>query len=81
MTTYNTEHYAALITRLGNEKEYLSVAKSADEKELRSIWIKQIEEEIADEEEFLKSKGINVYSISSDVDDISEDDLMKELLG
>lgn len=77
---YNTTHYAALMTRLSNEKGYLAVAKSQSEIELRSVWVSQIEKEIAQEVEFLKSKGIDVYHSEAD-NTVSDDDLLNELFG
>jgi hypothetical protein len=78
--TYNTSHYAALMIRLSSEKGYLAVAKSQSEIELRSVWIKQIEKEIAQEAEFLKSKGIDVYQSEAD-NTLSDDDLLNDLFG
>lgn len=78
---YDTTHYVALMTRLSNEKGYLAAATNQSEIELRTVWIAQIEKEIAQEEMFLKSKGINVYAVSSEVNSMSEDDLLAELLG
>lgn len=77
---YDTTHYAALMTRLSNEKGYLALATKQSEIELRSVWIKQIEKEIAQEAEFLKSKGVDVYHAIED-NNLSEDDLLSELFG
>jgi hypothetical protein len=77
---YDTTHYVALMTRLSNEKGYLAIARSQSEIELRSVWIKQIEKEIAQEAEFLKSKGIDVYH-SIDDNSLTEDELLNELFG
>ena len=50
----NTEHLAALINRLGNERARLRDEKPGSQGEaLRKVWIKQIEAEIAAEEKFL----------------------------
>jgi hypothetical protein len=68
------------MTRLSNEKGYLAVAKSQSEIELRSVWIKQIEKEISQEVEFLKSKSIDVYHSIED-NSITEDELFNELFG
>lgn len=78
---YDTTHYTALMTRLSNEKAYLAEATKQSEIELRTVWIAQIEKEIAQEELFLKSKGIETYSVTSEADNMSEDDLLAELLG
>lgn len=77
---YDTTHHAALMTRLSNEKGYLAVAKSKSEIELRSVWIKQIEKEIVQEAEFLKSKGVDVYQATTD-NTLSDEDLLDELFG
>lgn len=76
---YDTNHYAALMTRLSNEKAYLALATKQSEIELRSVWIKQIEKEVEQEAEFLKSKGVDVYQ--SEESTLSDDDLLNELLG
>lgn len=75
---YDTTHYAALMTRLSNEKGYLALATKQSEIELRCVWIKQIEKEIAQEAEFLKSKGIDVYASEGD-NTLSDEDLLNEL--
>lgn len=77
---YDTTHYAALMTRLSNEKDYLALATKQSEIELRTVWIKQIEKEIAQEAEFLKSKGIDVYQATID-NTLSDEDLLNELFG
>ena len=77
---YDTTHYAALMIRLSNEKGYLALATKSSEIELRSVWIKQIEKEIAQEAEFLKSKGLDVYQTTSD-NTLSDEDLLSELFG
>lgn len=76
---YDTTHYAALMTRLSNEKTYLASCTKPKEIELRKVWVMGIEKEIASEVEFLKSKGIEVYA---SIDDLfmSDDELMNELL-
>jgi hypothetical protein len=75
---YETAHYAALMTRLSNEKIYLAAATKESEIELRSVWIKQIEKEIADELLFLESKGVKIYSTETEM---SDDDILNELFG
>ena len=78
---YTTEHYAALMTRLSNEKNYLSRAVGEEAVSMRKVWITQIEKEIGGEIEFLKSKGVSVYTSNTEVDQLSDDELMEELLG
>jgi hypothetical protein len=77
---YDTTHYTALMTRLSNERGYLALATKQSEIELRSVWIKQIEKEIAQEAEFLKSKGIDVYQSTAD-NTLTDEDLLNELFG
>ena len=78
--TYNTEHYVALMNRLSNEKSRLAACTKPKDIELRKVWVMGIEKEIANEVEFLKSKGIEVYA---SIDDLlmSDDELMNELFG
>ena len=73
---YNLDHYFSLCHRLDNEKEWLENAKTDKEKELRSVWVKQLEKEIEKEKEFLLSKGLTV---ESEVDSMTDDELLKEL--
>lgn len=77
--TYNTDHYEALMNRLSSEKARLEACTKPKEIELRKVWVAGIEKEIANEVEFLKSKGIEVYA---SIDDLfmSDDELMNELL-
>lgn len=79
MIYYNTEHYTALMNRLGNEKARLAACTKPKELELRKVWVAGIEKEIANEVEFLKSKGIEVYA-SLDDPFMSDDELLNELL-
>lgn len=76
---YDTTHYAALMTRLSNEKARLDETVEKQARDLRNFWIKQIEKEIEQEVKFLKSKGIEVYH--SEESTMSDDDLLNELLG
>ena len=78
---HTTEHYVALMANLSSERKRLSCATSQGEIELRSVWVQQLEKEIAHEVEFLASKGINVYAAENEVDDMSDDDILNELMG
>lgn len=49
-----TNHLDTLRLRLSNERVRLTAAKSANEIELRKVWIAGIEKEIAQEEDFLQ---------------------------
>lgn len=46
-------HLDALELRLSNERLRLSAATSTQEKEMRTVWVAQIEKEIAAEYKFL----------------------------
>ena len=46
-------HLDALELRLSNERVYLSAAKTENERNLRRVWITQIEKEIESEKKFL----------------------------
>mgnify|MGYP007104205269 CR=1 FL=1 len=76
---YTTEHYVSLRNNLSNEKARLESACSQSEIELRSVWVQQLEKEIAAEEKFLASKGISVQAEATD-QEMSDDFLLKELL-
>lgn len=60
-------HIDALQLRLSNERMALANAKTEGEKELRKVWIAQIEKEIAGEKKFIAGA------------DLSHDELMAEL--
>lgn len=66
--TEMTDHLTALSRRLGNEKAALAVAKGAQEIALRTVWIAQIEKEIASEYAFLG------------IEPMSDDELLAELM-
>lgn len=60
-------HYNALNLRLFNERARLAEAKSEGERELRKVWISQIEKEIAQESNFAQEV------------ELSDDELLAEL--
>lgn len=60
-------HLNALNLRLSNERSRLAEAKSEGEKELRKVWISQIEKEIAQEANFVQEV------------ELSDDELLAEL--
>lgn len=67
-------HLEALQTRLSNERGHLANEKTEAGKELRKVWIAQIEKEISDEYKFL---GID--PVSADIEQLSDDELFAEL--
>jgi hypothetical protein len=69
-----TEHLVALHTRLSHERGYLAKAKTASERELRSVWISQIEKEITAERVFLGMPP------DEPLEDVSDDELLAALL-
>lgn len=62
-------HLNALELRLSNERGYLAKSKTKGERELRRVWIAQIEKEIAGERAFVVKQ-----------DNMSDDELLAELL-
>lgn len=60
-------HLNALNLRLSNERSRLAESKTKGEKELRKVWISQIEKEIAQEANFAQEV------------DLSDDELLAEL--
>jgi len=69
----NLAHLIALQTRLSNEKQHIVSAATKAEKELRTVWIAQIEKEIQGEEDFL---GLPEFL---EFDDLTDDELLAEL--
>lgn len=57
------KHLHALNLNLSNERIRLSNAKTDGEIELRSIWIAQLEKEIAGEETFLEINKLDISAI------------------
>lgn len=68
-------HLNALLIGLSNERARLADAKSKNEIALRSVWVKQYEKEVAFEEARLPAE------ISEEVENMSDDELLAELLG
>lgn len=68
-----TDHLTALKIRLSHERSYLAEAKTKQERELRKVWIKQIEKEIENEKKFL---GIRE---EEEINTMSDDELLSEL--
>ena len=62
-----TAHLNALNLRLSNERARLAEAKSESEKELRKVWIAQIQKEIEREGNFVQEA------------EMSDDELLAEL--
>ena len=64
------DHLSALQLRLSNERIRLNQATNKGEIELRTVWVKQLEKEVQGELKFLDQHNT-----------ISDDELLKELLG
>ena len=79
--TERLEHYTALMAHLSSEKQRLAAATNKGEIELRSVWVAQLEKEIDHEVKFLESQGINLYNDTNEVEGMSDDDLLNELMG
>ena len=71
----DTTHLTALITRLSNERAYLARATKPQEIELRTVWVRQCEREVNDEEAFL---GMSLTDWNEP--EMSAADLMAELM-
>ena len=61
-----TSHLDALNLRLSNERNYLAKAKTQGERDLRKVWIAQIQKEIGAEQAFIG-------------DEMSDDELLAAL--
>lgn len=71
----DTSHLVALHDRLSRERSRLAEAKSDEERALRQVWVAQAERELEGEMKFLGIEG------SAQVAEISDDDLLAELMG
>ena len=71
----DTAHLMALTTRLANERRALASATKANEIELRTVWVRQIEREINGEEAFL---GMPLTDWNEP--EMSNEDLLAELM-
>lgn len=65
-------HLNALMVSLSNERARLESSKTEGEKKLRAVWVSQLEKEVEQERKFL--------GLSDDPKDISDDDLLNELM-
>jgi hypothetical protein len=74
-------HLDALTERLCHERQCLANAKSDGERELRAVWVSQIEREIEAEKAFLAKRGIVIDDVPASLDDISDDEFLAELFG
>lgn len=70
----DTTHLVALEQHLSREKQRLLEAKTAHEKEMRAVWVKQLEKEIEGEKTFLGIKD-------EPLPELSDEELLQELLG
>lgn len=72
MINDHAQHLGALQLRLSNERIRLANTQNVKERELRSVWIKQIEREIAHE---LQTFG----QVNPVIDNLDEDGLLAAL--
>lgn len=75
MTSPDTSHLVALVSRLTAERGRLDAARSLAERQQRAVWVAGIEREIADERRFLGLPD------EPPPDDLSDDDLLAALAG
>ena len=66
-------HLNALQVGLSHERMRLANAKTAGEKALRSVWVRQYEKQIADERAFI--------GLCDELPELSDDELLAELEG
>lgn len=64
-------HLDALELRLSHERARLAAAKSKGEREIRTVWVRGIEKEIADERKRL--------GLTNELPEVSDDELLAEL--
>lgn len=69
----DTSHLVALHNGLAHEKDRLSKAKTDSERAIRTVWVKQLEREVADEYTFLG------MAQDSELETLSDDDLLAAL--
>ncbi len=62
----NTSHLDALNLRLSHERVHLSNAKTDNERQMRRVWIAQIEKEIESEKKFLNMSERNDTHMSDE---------------
>ncbi len=68
------DHLSALELRLSHERSRLAKAKTAAETAMRSVWVAQIEKEIAAELEFLGQVETALAN-----ENLTDDELLAEL--
>ena len=71
----DTTHLMALISNLSNERARLAAATKAQEIELRTVWVRQLEKEINGEERFL-----GMTETDFNAPEMSNEDLLAELM-
>jgi hypothetical protein len=69
--TKQMTHLTALLVNLSNERARLAAATKPAEIAQRTVWVKQLEREVAAEEKFT--------AVSAEVADMSDDQLFAEL--
>jgi hypothetical protein len=68
-------HLNALETRLANERDYLARASAPKEIAIRTVWIAQIQKEIASEKDFLG------FGAADGEVELTDAELLAELIG
>lgn len=62
----NTTHLVTLQERLSRERVRLSEARTQKEKQLRQVWVAQVEREIEQEMKFLGIEPVSAVEMSDD---------------
>jgi hypothetical protein len=74
----DTTHLDALEVGLSHERARLSASKSRHERELRTVWVAQLEKQISDEIKFL---GLDAADLAArEISNMTDDELLAELM-
>lgn len=74
----DTTHLDALEVGLSHERARLSASKPGLERELRTVWVHQLEKQIADEIKFL---GLDAADLAArTMPNMTDDELLAELM-
>jgi len=71
-------HLNAILSRLSNEKSRLSLATNDSERQLRAVFVAQMEKELADERKYLGEKYPG-WSDVNELPEIDDDELLRQL--
>lgn len=78
--TDELSHLIAIQQRLSHEQARLDVAKTDRERATRQVWVDSCHREIEAEIAFLAARGIHVPTLEDVFADLSDDELLAELM-